>query len=417
MKRILLSLTLLLTLMPIGAQKRKSTQPQVPKITLEEAISDYDFATAESLLESEITSLRRKKQSTLELEERQQWLHMAQLKLNAVERVTFIDSLKVARDKVLNYIHISPECGAVSRYADFFHAIDTLGCMVFTSQMGDKIFFSKPDGSGTISLYESDIYTDGTSSLPTPLNGISNSDDNQNYPFVLTDGTTIYFAAQGSESLGGYDIFMSRYDADEHRFLAPENIGMPFNSPANDYLYLIDEQNQLGWFVTDRNCKGDTVCIYTFIPNETRRIYLPEETEAEVLRCMARITRIQDTWTDEQEVRAAQFRLRNTKSQQATSEANALHFVINDSKVCHQLSDFHSPLSNPMLKKWETDRETLRKVRATLTRLRKSYHHSAPAQRHQLESEILALEADEEKLNKQIRQTENNIRKAELGIQ
>ena len=31
-------------------------------------------------------------------------------------------------------------------------------------------------------------------------------------------------------------------------YLVPENVGMPFNSPYNDYMYVIDEYNNLGWF-------------------------------------------------------------------------------------------------------------------------------------------------------------------------
>ena len=70
-------------------------------------------------------------------------------------------------------------------------------------------------------------------------------DDAQNYPFMLSDGITLYYAAQGEESIGGYDIFVTRYDMDEKKFLYPENLGMPFNSPANDYMLAIDEFNQL----------------------------------------------------------------------------------------------------------------------------------------------------------------------------
>ena len=98
-------------------------------------------------------------------------------------------------------------------------------------------------------------------------------EDNLNYPFMLSDGQTLYFAAKNEESLGGYDIYMTRYDNDERKYLAPENLGMPFNSPANDYLLVIDEFNNLGGFASDRNQPADSVCLYTFIPNESRRTY------------------------------------------------------------------------------------------------------------------------------------------------
>lgn len=418
MRKIVFILTILFVC-SAQAQKRKPAQqqPQLPKITIEEALANYDFAAAEALLNNEIATLKKKKQSTEEAEQRLQDIHRQQMKLNAVERVVFIDSIKVKRDQVLKHITLNPECGSLHRFADFFHTQDTLDCTVFKSQMGDQIIYSQANAQLGIDLYMRDVYGDGTMSQPIFLTGISNSETNQNYPFMLTDGATIYFASQGSESLGGYDIFMSRYDADERRFLTAENIGMPFNSPANDYLFVIDESNNIGWFVTDRNCHEDTVCIYAFIPNETRRIYIPEETENERLRNLARITSIQDTWTDEQAVRAAQFRMRNARQGMSGETASSdFTFVVNDNKVYRSANEFQSPQAKQLTKNWQQAREELRKVKATLERLRKSYHDGTPAQRQQLASEILTLEKNEESLTTQIAKTENEIRKAELGL-
>ena len=38
--------------------------------------------------------------------------------------------------------------------------------------------------------------------------------------------------------MGGYDIFVTRYNSDTDNYLNPENVGMPFNSPFNDYMAL-----------------------------------------------------------------------------------------------------------------------------------------------------------------------------------
>ena len=34
----------------------------------------------------------------------------------------------------------------------------------------------------------------------------------------------------------GYDIFVTRYNTNTYSYLMPENVGMPFNSPYNDYM-------------------------------------------------------------------------------------------------------------------------------------------------------------------------------------
>ncbi|MFR3186749.1 MAG: hypothetical protein ACLTOV_01045 [Phocaeicola sp.] len=43
-------------------------------------------------------------------------------------------------------------------------------------------------------------------------------------------------------------------------------MGMPFNSPYNDYMYALDDFNNLGWFATDRFQPEGKVCIYVFAP-------------------------------------------------------------------------------------------------------------------------------------------------------
>ncbi len=423
MKRFLLSLLVLLMLTNVQAQRKKTTkkvvkepEPQLPQMTVAEALAIYDFTSAEQLLNYEVTTRQKLKEPTLEQEEKLQWLHKAQMKLNAVEQVTFIDSMIVPRSKVLEYIRLNPECGTITSFTSFFHQPDTMDCTVFRPEMGDQVYYSQPDGSGILNLYAKTLYSDGTTSEPTLLKGISNESEHQNYPFMMTDGATIYFAAQGPESLGGYDIFMSRYDADEKRFLAPENIGMPFNSPANDYLYIIDEFNHLGWFATDRGLGGDSVCIYTFIPNETRKVYLPEETSPEKIRQLARITDIKATWSDAEAVRAAQFRMRSSNLMPQTSDKSDIIFIVTDNMVYGKRSDFRSDIAQKLFDSWTYAKEQLQKTRVTLDKMRREYHSANATRRTEMSEEILALEKSEEQLLAQVKQLEKEIRKAELGL-
>lgn len=104
---------------------------------------------------------------------------------------------------------------------------------------------------------------------PEPLNTL-NEQGNVNYPYLMADGVTLYYASDGEGSLGGYDIFVTRYDSESSSYLRPDNIGMPFNSPANDYMYVIDELNNLGWFASDRYQPEDKVCIYVLFQMKRR---------------------------------------------------------------------------------------------------------------------------------------------------
>ncbi|MGW8121988.1 OmpA family protein [Roseivirga echinicomitans] len=64
--------------------------------------------------------------------------------------------------------------------------------------------------------------------LNTPLN-----DD---APFVAEDGT-FYFSSRGHDSMGGYDIFSTKYDSVAGKFNPPVNMGAPINLPNDDTFF------------------------------------------------------------------------------------------------------------------------------------------------------------------------------------
>ena len=82
---------------------------------------------------------------------------------------------------------------------------------------------------------------------------------------MLSDGSTLYFAAEGDieNALGGLDIYMTRRD-ETGAFFSPTNVGMPYNSPYNDYMMAIDDAAGLGWWATDRNAPDGMVTVYIF---------------------------------------------------------------------------------------------------------------------------------------------------------
>ena len=89
----------------------------------------------------------------------------------------------------------------------------------------------------------------------------------------MPDGVTLYFANNGENSLGGYDIFMTRRsdgDGEGKEYFQPQNVGMPYNSPFNDFMMAIDEASGLGWWATDRNQIPGKVTVYVFIPSQMR---------------------------------------------------------------------------------------------------------------------------------------------------
>lgn len=331
-------------------------------------------------------------------------------KLQVTERVTFIDSMLLKKEEVMDMLYLGNENGSVASYAKFFNVKekDTLDCTLFRSQLGDKIIYAQPDTAAVLHLYASEMIGQKWCE-PVLLPGLEDT-VSHNYPFMLADGTTLYYASKSEEGLGGYDIYMTRWDSDTQRFFKPENIGMPFNSAANDYLYLVDEFNQLGWFVTDRGQGGDTVCVYCFIPNETRRIYDTSTMGRDTLVALANINSIRDTWTDQERVKDAQNRLDILRTKSKKSAQSQFHFIVNDRITYTNLSQFRNEESRKLANKWLKLVDERNKASEQLEELRKQYSVSRPEKKAELAASILALEQKYEKLIADVRSMEKEIR-------
>ena len=416
MKKSLVIIAVLCSSLSITAQKRGKTP--VYTVTPQEAMAAYDFSLAEEILEHQIADLTKKKQPTDNEEELLEIVRKSQIKLHSTEQVTFIDSIVLPKKQVLQQIKLSQESGTIMSYDDFFKTNKISDCTLFCNELGNRIVYSEANQAGRLRLKEKSLIG-GEWSMEHQLTGFEEEEnDNLNFPFMLSDGITMYYAAECEESIGGYDIFMTRYDADTGQFLSPENIGMPFNSPANDYLLVIDEFQQLGWFVTDRNQYPDMVCLYTFIPTETRRIYNEDEIGEKRLASLARIASIKDTWTDKAAVDAAKKRLAEARSegQGAGSKANRdFTFVVNDDKTYYTISDFKNQQAQQKAKVWvETQKEYDAKNRE-LSSLRSKYAAMNEVQRVQIAAQIRLTESAFERLATDKLALEKEIRHLELN--
>lgn len=124
-------------------------------------------------------------------------------------------------------------------------------------------------------------------------------------------------------------------------YLAPEQLGMPFNSPYNDYMMVFDEVKGLGWFVSDRFQPEGKACVYLFIPNpEHKRV---ESEDIEVKRARAAITAIRDSWKESSDY-ADLIRLSHTEIPYGEKKIEKdFEFIIGNNIVYYKLDDINSP--------------------------------------------------------------------------
>lgn len=331
------------------------------------------------------------------------------------QRILFIDSIVVNKQHFLQHYKLSPEVGSVARYQDFFHTKQQPEAYVYVNELGNSCYLSQEAADSTINLYHSETI-DNRWSRPVPLKGINNDNEFQrvNYPFMMGDGQTFYFAAIGDEGLGGYDIYVTRYDSEDNQFLHPANIGMPFNSEANDYMYVIDEYSNLGWFATDRNQPADSVCIYVFEPSQTRQTYSATGLSPQEIASYARIDRIADTWNDSTTLSAALQRLHaTTQPKRKQQEVTDFRFIINDNVTYTRLTDFKANGNIQRYKQLTALRKRYQRLLTTLQKARNYYTQASRDERDELRAEILASEQKQHELYLEIHQTEKAIRNTE----
>ncbi len=92
-----------------------------------------------------------------------------------------------------------------------------------------------PGGYGGLDLYASILNSDGKWGEPFNLGPTINSKYDECSPYVMDDGTTMYFASQGHENIGGYDIFVTKRSP--KGWSKPLNIGYPINTPRDELYF------------------------------------------------------------------------------------------------------------------------------------------------------------------------------------
>jgi peptidoglycan-associated lipoprotein len=117
---------------------------------------------------------------------------------------------------------------------------------------GSHLFFvsDMPGGKGGKDIWMIK-FNNESQSWSTPINvpGV-NTVGNEFFPYYREDGD-LYFASDGHIGMGGFDIFRSQKVGDDV-WGNVENMKYPINSPMNDFGFIMEEENERGYFSSDR---------------------------------------------------------------------------------------------------------------------------------------------------------------------
>lgn len=337
------------------------------------AFLDYDFNKAGQLYGE---YRRHREKSNLvpgeTVEELEAQLASAENALQRVERITVIDSVAVPVDDFFKTYKLPHSAGRLLIPDEIpIEEARTGAVVAFINEGEDFLMWGEPDSVGNVRLVESNRLTDGSWQQPVATPEFLNRNGYSDYPFMMPDGVTLYYATDGNDSMGGYDIFVVTRDPQTGEYRQPQNLGMPFNSPHDDYMLAIDEENGIGWWATDRNLLGDKLTIYVYKVNDVRKNYDPDE---EGILARARLSNYRSTWTDEnkEEIESLLETITRIDPEKMTVRRD-FHFPVASGQYYTTLDDFKDREARAAMKNYLLAEKALERSESHLKSLRERY--------------------------------------------
>lgn len=117
---------------------------------------------------------------------------------------------------------------------------------------GKKLYFSSdmPGTVGMSDLWYVDILGNDSFGTPVNLGPEINTEAKESFPFI-SEKNNLYFSSDGRSGLGGYDIFVTPLDKDGKPG-AITNLGAPTNSAQDDFGFIINEEDRIGYLSSNR---------------------------------------------------------------------------------------------------------------------------------------------------------------------
>lgn len=337
-----------------------------------EAFLNYDFSKASNLY-----SQAKKKAQSDDTDFSSKYntfthqLSSARNFLGRVEKVVVIDSITVPRHEFFKAYRLPVSAGFLGDATALPYSVDDVD-YVFTNEAEDYKLWSQPDSIGRLQLVESSLLTDGKWSEATPLDDELAEDSDAIFPFMMADGVTLYYADNGENSIGGYDIMIAKRDAADGTFLQPSNLGFPYNSPFDDYLLAIDEYNGVGWWATDRNQLEDELTIYVFTVSDIRQNYPSDQ---ENIIGFARIDDYIATQPEDADYDELLAAIREIDPTERTKK-HEFDLPASNSRKFYRYDDLPSIEAKAAMKRYLAAKEELDNSENDLRNLRMKYHQS-----------------------------------------
>ena len=182
-----------------------------------------------------------------------------------VIHVTFMD----LRDS-LQFTQVKMKGGTLqrkpARYFQQGEQSDGLSSLMFMPShpvRGDYLYYAGYDrrGKGGLELFRARRTAGKKWGEPEEIKGL-NSDMDELLPYFDPIEDDLYFASNGREGIGGFDLYKSHYDRERDQWSEPINLGFPINSAMDEYLLLPGSDLGMMMFFSSRQGTDSTVAVY-----------------------------------------------------------------------------------------------------------------------------------------------------------
>lgn len=254
----------------------------------------------------------------------------------------------------------------------------------YIPENAEEIYYSATDDAGIRNIYRTQLQ-DSTWSVPRLINEHLTSSSDEIYPTLSADGKTLYFASKGLYGVGGYDLYSSSWNESLQDWDIPVNMGFPYSSPYDDFLYIDSPDGKYSVFASNRDCHPDSVTVYV-LEYESLPVHV-QVTEVEDLRQLAALTPPEDLSRASNNI--------GSVSRAMQEDANTILYI-------------------EKMNTLRALRDTLNAVNARLDGLRAKYASSDETEKAELAQDIFSGEISLPAIQQQINAAAAELQKVEL---
>jgi outer membrane protein OmpA-like peptidoglycan-associated protein len=140
---------------------------------------------------------------------------------------------------------------------------------------------NREGGLGGLDIWKCTKDEKGKWSKPENLGNEINTPYDDDAPFIMPDGKTLYFSSKGHTSMGSYDIFKTEIKGG--LWGKPENLGYPINSADSDVFFVISANGRHGYYASPKEGgQGDEDIYVVIMPQHNLELITARKKEEEL---------------------------------------------------------------------------------------------------------------------------------------